>query len=216
MQVRFPLKWDEFRRNWKYDDQPTSVTVMEFYEKGRQLQYDTDETLEMLRKEFHLKLDSRPGNGGENSFAPGPTAPTPGMKGTSTTSSRETTSAGKKATSPQTHDSHPFSSSGKQSAANGAGNGSSRSTRNSKSKKKQNQSSSTQNASSQQKGPSQSNSHTASGASGSRKATPQPTPPKTTGSNQKLEKQAPLSGNKSGNGPSTLSARHSSNSAHGT
>ncbi|KAK4248280.1 hypothetical protein C7999DRAFT_31337 [Corynascus novoguineensis] len=207
MQVRFPLKWDEFRRNGKYDDQPTSVTLMEFYEKGRHLQYDTDETLEMLRKEFHLKLDSRPGNGGENSSAPGRAAPTPGTKEASTSSSRETTSAGKKASSPQTHDSHPSSSSGNQRVANGAGNGSSSWTRNSRSKTKQNRSSSTQDASSQRKGPSQSNSHTASGASGSRKATSQHPPPKTTDSKHKLGKQAPLPpGNKSGNGPSTPSA----------
>ncbi|KAK4234532.1 hypothetical protein C8A03DRAFT_18586 [Achaetomium macrosporum] len=68
MQVVFPVDFEKYRKTGAYDKGTSKVTVLDFYNKGRELGYDTTGELKMLKSAFAPYLSSS---------APAPAAATP-------------------------------------------------------------------------------------------------------------------------------------------
>ncbi|KAK3302730.1 uncharacterized protein B0T15DRAFT_514743 [Chaetomium strumarium] len=58
MTVVFPVQFDVYRKTGKYEKTATQVTVLDFYNKGKELGYDTKGERDMLRTVFGAYLSS--------------------------------------------------------------------------------------------------------------------------------------------------------------
>jgi hypothetical protein len=80
MTVVFPAHFDVYRKTGEYEKAPTKVTVYEFYNKGKELGYNTKGERDMLRSMFGTYLSSSSSSSSSSSGQPRSNTPVPASK----------------------------------------------------------------------------------------------------------------------------------------